>query len=102
MSKYNETEEILYLEDMYLLRRMTYTTVSVRIHRWHHYIPRVKLTLVEGFYKTAEEIDKALSDAKYGKKLPALPEDYPKHFEMVCRPDDLLRLAKALTRICEH
>lgn len=95
--KRTETEEILYLEDMYRLRDMRYTCVTVRINRWHHYIPRVKLTMVEDFHKTAEEIDKAISE--YGKD-PNFP-DYPKHFEIVCRPEDMLKLAKTLIEICE-
>ena len=99
--KSEEKEEILYLEDMYMLRSMTHTCVTVRIERWHHYIPRVKLTMIEGFYKTSEEIDNALKEARSGKKPPILPEDYPKHFELICRPQGFLTLAKILTKICK-
>ena len=85
----------------YSLRSMTYTCVIVHIHRWHYYIPRVKLTMIEGCHRIEEEIGKALHEARHGKKSPILAEDYPKHFTLVCRPWDLLHLANALTRICE-
>lgn len=96
-----EMKEILYLEDMYSLRDMRHTCVTVCIDRWFYYIPRVNLTMIEGYYKTEEEIEKVLREAKHGKKSSNLPEDYPKHFEIICRPRDLLKLAKALTKICE-
>ena len=96
-----EMEEILHLEDMYALRSMSHTCVTVHINRWHYYIPWVGLTMIEGYYKTEEEIEKALREAEYGKKSPTLPEDYPKHFTLVCRPGDLLNLAKTLIKICE-
>jgi hypothetical protein len=101
MSKYKEKEEILHLEDMHSLRYMNFTTVTVRIHRWHYHIPRVKLTIIEGYYRTAEEIEKALQEAKYGKKSPNLPEDYPKHLEIVIRPEAMTELAKVLAKISE-
>jgi len=65
---------------MYSLRSLSHTCVTVRIDRWFHYIPRVKLTMIEGYYK-AEEIEKALEEAERGKKSPTLPEDYPKHLK---------------------
>lgn len=53
--------------------------------------------MIEDYYKTSEEIDKALKE--YGKD-PDIP-DYPKHFEIVCRPEDVVKLAKTLIKICE-
>lgn len=94
-------EEILYLEDVYALRTMSHTCVTVHINRWHYYVPRVRLTMIEGSYKTEEEIEKALREAEYGKKSLSLPEDYPKHFTLACRPRDLLNLAKTLVKICQ-
>jgi len=110
---YEEKEEILYLEDMYCLRSISHTCVTVRIERLFYRIPRVKLTLIEGFYKKSEEIDKALEDVRWKetkraleeairrKESSILPEDYPKHFELICRPRDFLILAKILTKICK-
>lgn len=99
-SRCKETTELLYLEDMYSLRDFSHTIVTVRIHRWFYYIPRVKLTMIEGYYKTEEEIEKALMIARSGNKT-TIPVGYPKYFEIICRPEDMLRLAKTLIKICE-
>lgn len=90
-------EKILYLQDRYMLRQGTWTCVTVRVQRWYYRGPRVKLTFLEGYHKTSEEIDKAVSE--YGKN-PHFP-DYPKHFEIICSPEDMLDLVKTLVKICE-
>lgn len=54
------------------LRSMSYTCAVVHIHRWHCYIPRVKLTMTEGYHRIEEEIGKALHEARHGRKSPIL------------------------------
>jgi hypothetical protein len=85
---------------MYCLRRNRYTTVTARVHKWHHYIDRVKLTFVEDLHYSYEETEEAIRRGRPEPKA-LFPEDYPKHFEIVCRPRDLLYFAKVLTEICE-
>lgn len=94
--KMNE-EKILHLEDRYCLHSGSWTPVTVRIQKWHYHGPRVKLTLIEGFYDTPEDVEKALT------KCMVNPQslDNPKHFEIVCIPEGLLKLANALKEICE-
>jgi len=96
----SESEKILYLEDMYCLRSNRHTPVTVRISKWHYHIWRVALTFIEDYHRTSREIDKAIREGIPEPK-DLFPEDYPKHFEMICRPNDLRRLAKAMTEICE-
>lgn len=95
----SERQEILHLEDMYCLRRNRYTTITVGIHKWHHHIYRVALTFVEGYHSTSVELDKAIERRPEPGAL--YPEDYPKHFQMICRPRDLLHLTKVLGDVCE-
>lgn len=99
-----ENETIFYVEDMYCLHN-TFTCVTVRVTSWHYHIDRVKLTMIEGYYKTSEEIDNALSEKRRNQlsEHPKYPEDpeYPRCFEIICRPCHMLDIAKALAKISE-
>lgn len=90
-------EKIVHLDDRYCLHEHTWTPITVRIQRWYYRGPRIKLTIVEGYHETSEEIDNALGE--YGKN-PDFP-NYPKHLEIVCHPEDMQNIAKALTEICK-
>jgi hypothetical protein len=90
-------EKILHLQDRYSLHD-TWTCVTVRVTRWIYHGPRVQLTIVEGFHNSSEQIDKAIDS--FGKNA-EFPE-YPKHMEIVCRPEEMLELAKTITEICDQ
>jgi len=97
--RYRTEEGILHLHDRYSLRKESWTPITVRIQRWFDVRDvRVRLSIVEGHYDTSEIIDKAVSE--YGKN-PIFP-DYPKHFEITCGLDHMLKIAKALTEICQE
>jgi len=96
----NERKERLYLEDLGTALRWTGSTFSIFIKKWFYYIPRVKLTLIEGYHETAEKAEEAIIKSKLGERTIGFPEDYPKNFEIVCRPEDLLRFAKLIQNVC--
>ena len=95
-----ERKERTFLEDLYMLRSGRRTNVSIFIQKWFHYIPRVKLTFIEGYHETAEKAEEAIIKSKTGKRTIGFPEDYPKNFEIVCRPEHLLRLAETIQKVC--
>ena len=90
----------MYLEDLHLLRSGRFTCVSVFIEKWFYYIPRVKLTFVEGYHETAEQADEEIRKSKRGERTIGFPEGYPKNFEIVCRPKDLVRFVKTIQNVC--
>jgi len=97
MSKYKEKEEILHLEDFYDLRGYDRPTpVTVHIGRWHYHIPRVRLTIVEGHYETRADMDQAIFEYGKDKYRP----DYPKHFQIACRLEEMEAIANRLAKIC--
>ena len=99
--RYNESQECLYLEDLGALRGPPWKMcVSVFIEKWFYYIPRAKLTFVEGYHETAEQAQEAILKKRRGETTIGFPEDYPKHYELVCRPSDLLHLAKVIQKVC--
>ena len=87
-------EEILHLEEY---GEQGWSTATVRMTKWVYHVPRVKLTIVQGHHKSSEDIDKAISS--YGKD--AKCPNYPKHLEIICRPNDMLELAKTMTEFCK-
>jgi hypothetical protein len=95
MGKTNRDEKIFLLEDRYCLHN-TWTLVTCRIQKYFYHGPRVSLTFVEGYYKSSKEMDKAIDSRGKNHSFP----DYPRHFEIICRPEDIDQLAKALTEIC--
>lgn len=91
-------ERILHLQDRYGLQPNTWTNVTVCLKRWIYHGPRVQLTIVEDCYNSSEAIDNAIQSCR---KNPEFPE-HPKHLEIVCRPEEMLELAKNITKICEQ
>jgi hypothetical protein len=77
-----------------------YTTI--RMERWHYYIDRAKLMLIQGWYNKDELIEivdkcnRADADIEAGLSP---PDDCPKHFTLVCRPLDLVRLARDILNL---
>ena len=76
--------------------------VTIRMSRWHYYIDRGKLTIVEGIHG-GEELEKVIdkcghadADVEAGLSPPA---DCPRHFTVVCRPIDLVHLAKDILNL---
>ena len=90
-------EEILHLHDRYCLHEERLTPITLRIQGWYYRGYRIKLTIVEGYHKTSEQIDKAVSES--GKN--SISPDYPKHFEIIFNPEDMYEIAKALMEICK-
>lgn len=78
--------------------------VTVEMKRWHYYIDRAKLTLIQGSYnekELMEIVDKCDSaDARKEAGFPSSP-DCPRHFTLVCRPLDLVRLARDILNLCK-
>lgn len=50
--------------------------------------------MIEGYYKSREEIDEKPRDKLNDKKDDHFPEDYSKHIEIICSPQDMLMLAE--------
>ena len=101
VSKYEGREEFLYFDNWHRLSGVE-PTVTIRVHRWHYHTPRVKLTLIEGYYETDEKIVEAIRKASFGEfSSQSFPTDYPKHFQILMRPHDMQRLAQTLAEVCE-
>jgi hypothetical protein len=69
-------------------------TYTIDIERFFYYIPRVKLSIIEGYY--TEEPNKWTNETI---------EDAPKKdviVSMTFRPDDLKEVAKQIMQICEQ
>ncbi len=96
----DERKERLYLEDRYSLRSGGWTGVTIFIRKWFHYNPQVKLTFIEGYHETAEQAEEAITKSKLGERIIGFPDDYPKNFEIVCMPENLLRLAETIKKVC--
>jgi hypothetical protein len=86
----------LTLLDRGLLRGIVNTPVSIFIHKWYYYIPRAKLTLVEGYWETYEEFLKVIPEGV----RPRHDDGKPRHFSFICRPEELLKLAEAIKEVC--
>jgi len=74
--------------------------VTVKMVRWHYYIDRGKLMLIEGIYGK-EELEKVVekcnrADTAIKHREQALELDCPRHFELTCRPSDLVRFAREI------
>jgi hypothetical protein len=75
--------------------------VTVKIDKWFYYVDRAKLMLIEGTY-SKEDLEKAAERCNHIDILERAGEspdvDCPRHFTVVCRPLDLVRLAKAILK----
>ena len=96
LNMFEEKEAVLMLQDRYGLRSAQWNTVTIRITKWYYYGPRVKLTIVEG-YHNREDIDNAVRSQGKDVQNPS----YPKNLEIICRPEEMLQLAKTITKVCE-
>ena len=94
MSLMDWKEEILHLEEY---GEQGWSTATVRITKWVYYVPRVKLTIVQGIHNSSEAIDKAIGS--YGKDAEC--PHYPKHITIICRPNEMLQLVKTITEFCK-
>ena len=76
--------------------------ITIKMERWHYYIDRAKITMVEGIYKDEEFeeiLDKCHRADAYARAGRPLPADCPRHFTLVCRPLDLVFLAKDILNL---
>ncbi len=101
----NETdrdETSLVIQELHHISASMGDYVTVKMKRWHYYIDRGKLTLVEGTY-TREELEKVLDkcDRADGSALAesSSASDCPRHFTLVCRPLDLVKLAREILNL---
>lgn len=75
---------------------------TVKMKQWHYYIDRARLTIVEGAYneeELKEIVDKCDRADDYAEKGLTPPADCPRHFTLVCRPLDLVFLAKDILNL---
>jgi hypothetical protein len=86
-----ETERI-YLEDRYGINHSIRTPVNAFIK---HNTDYVSLLFIEGNLTSPKQVTEYIHwyEEHYSHK--------PAYFEIACRPEDLIHLAKALTRVCE-
>jgi hypothetical protein len=76
--------------------------VTVKLDRWYYnYMSRAKLSIYEGAYhleelKSVEE--KCVRADTSSKDAP----DCPRHFTIICRPADLVELAKNILKLYEN
>jgi hypothetical protein len=72
--------------------------VTVKLDRWHYYMDRAKLSIYEGAYRL-EEInaveEKCVRADTGAEDVP----DCPRHFTIICRPTDLVELAKSILKL---
>ena len=106
-----EKEEVFCFENLgYRHGLGTHPMVTVKIERWFYYIPRAKLTLIDGIYGSPEEVDEAVRKAELlqlkakvqGQGMQQVHEKPPRFFEVVCHPQSLLHLAEAIRRVCSR
>jgi hypothetical protein len=74
--------------------------VTVKLDRWYYYMNRAKLSIYDGSYlqeelKSVEE--KCVRADNSSKDVPHCP----KHFTIICRPSDLVALAKSILKLYE-
>lgn len=76
--------------------------VTVKMDRWFYYIDRAKLMLIKGTY-SKEELKKIVDRCDHADLLERAGKspdvDCPRHFTMVCRPLDLVRLARDILKL---
>lgn len=76
--------------------------ITIKMERWHYYIDRAKITIVEGIYKDEELkeiLDKCARADAHAKAGLTPSADCPRHFTLVCRPLDLVFLAKDILNL---
>jgi len=95
-----KSEDRLYIEDHGVVRRQR-TTISIFLDTWFHYVHRVKISIIEGYYKTYEEAMETIRKYDKGERPSHLPDDYPKHFEIVCNPVELMHLSEKIQELCK-
>jgi hypothetical protein len=88
----------LIIEELGYLSASEGKYVTVKLDRWYYYINRAKLSLYEGAYRLEELkfVEEKCGRADTGSK--DVP-DCPKHFTLICRPSDLVALAKRILKL---
>lgn len=92
-----EDESIRMIEELGHISASSGDYVTAKMVRWFYYIDRAKITFIRGSYRTeklkeiADQCDSA--DARIEAGL-SPTDDCPEHFTFVCRPLDLVALAR--------
>lgn len=72
--------------------------VTVKLDRWYYYMDRAKLSIYEGAYRPEElkSVEEKCVRADNGSE--DVP-DCPRHFTIICRPSDLVELARSILKL---
>lgn len=73
--------------------------LNIVVERWFYYVERAKFTIIEGAYKSIDEINEAIKIKERGNLEHKVLEDYPKLFQFSCRSQDLIHIAKAIVNL---
>lgn len=99
MSK-NQKRSALVVKDLHAISSSRSKYVTVLIDRWHYHIKKGKLTLLEGFYSSDEELEKAEQKCRaYDnavKRGASLKTKCPRHFVLTVSWADLVRMTEAI------
>ena len=90
--------------DSRIIEDLGYISVSegkyatVKLDSWHYYVNRAKLSIYEGAYRLEEleSVDEKCVRADTGSKD---EHDCPRHFTLICRPSDLIALARDILKL---
>jgi hypothetical protein len=75
--------------------------VTVKLDRWYYnYLDRAKLSLYEGSY-VQEELKSVEEKCVRADTDSENAPDCPRHFTIICRPSDLVALAKSILKLYE-
>jgi hypothetical protein len=72
--------------------------VTVKLDRWYYYMDRAKLSIYEGAYRP-EEIKKVEEKCARADDGSEDAPDCPRHFTIICRPIDLVELARSILKL---
>lgn len=96
----NEKRSALVVQELPAISASGGNYVTVLIDRWHYHIQKGKLTLLEGFYSSKEELEKAEQKCKdYDNAVErdaSLEKECPRHFVLTVNWADLVRMAEVI------
>jgi hypothetical protein len=77
--------------------------VTIKVDRWHYYIDRSKLTLIDGGYRKKEELNEIERKCNIADRAVERGEppsaDCPEHFVLTIRWVDMVRLAEEILNL---
>jgi hypothetical protein len=72
--------------------------VTVKLDHWYYYMGRAKMSIYEGAYRLEElkSVEEKCVRADTGSED---AHDCPRHFTIICRPSDLVELARSILKL---